>query len=441
MLTSLLTALAFAASPVEIAGTLVTTLNEPPLSVVQLPDGTVRILTADHYIQRWENRTSGWELVEQTYDPYAMRLYLEGESLLVSRYVVETSVLGAGAPLTPTTEPQKPRASVGVALTSSPGGAVIDLGEADGLYVGASVRFLRPDESGRASLVGEGFVNEIEASQAVITLLRGSEVQAGDRVETTTDTNTRLKSYPLAPQRQAPLSELGAVLRPMLPVGDLGFAMVNEAWARRSFGAPAYAELRLSPLGFGVSTGGNVSGFAGSATGGYEGRWFSAGLGAGAARVRDPFAGQITTLLIAQSARLGSYDGLSLSIRSSFVLMPAYSNECYSYYYYDQVCEDPEPTGQEFGIGDVAMRLTVPLNTRSDLFADWDIPGQLGSMWITGGINTWLVGNGDPGSLGLEVSAGYASLESRRQNRSTQLNGPVVSVGMRWRPAGGEAAR
>ncbi len=48
-------------------------------------------------------------------------------------------------------------------------------------------------------------------------------------------------------------------------------------------------------------------------------------------------------------------------------------------------------------------------------------------------MSTWLRGNGDKGSLGLQVAAGYGYLEGNPDDEYVVLSGPMVSVGGRYR--------
>ena len=89
-------------------------------------------------------------------------------------------------------------------------------------------------------------------------------------------------------------------------------------------------------------------------------------------------------------------------------------------------------TGSAFAFGGIGMRLTVPTSDRADLFVDWGT-GEAGATWATGGAAAWLRGNGDAGSVGLEVAAGYGALTGDPDEELVQLYGPLVSAGARWR--------
>lgn len=451
MLTPLLLSIALAETPVEVAGTLVTTLNEPPLVVLPLPDGEVAILTADHFVQTWANTTTGWELRSQRSEPYAATLRLVDGELWIDRYVVNAEPYAhpAGQTPSPTTGGQAMVSAiqVGTVLSVEPGAALIDRGRKDGVLIGSEVRFMRNEQvsepagsgtTARATHVGSGLVTAIEDDKAVVTLARGSEVRPSDLAECHPESSARLTGYPLAPPR-TPVAELGFIARPMLPVGALGFAMIDEAWLSVSFRRPLYAELRLAPLEFGTSADGDVFTFAGLGMGGYDGRWFSAGVGLGGASVVGDTGKTTRTLAVVQQGRLGARDGLSLTVRNSFLLMPTYATpDCYYYGYYgERDCETPERDGEAFNLGQLAMRAQVPMTGKTDLFADWGVSGSMSSEWVTGGVSTWLRGNGDPGSLGLEVSAGYGWVSKSPRyvnyNRYLRLNGPIISVGIRYR--------
>ena len=261
----------------------------------------------------------------------------------------------------------------------------------------------------------------------------------------------------LAPARLDRLGEAGFVVRPMLPLDTLGLAFVNEAWASWTFAGPWYVEARLSPLGLGWSQDGNPISVAGVAAGGLDNRFFSVGLGAGWSMLNKELSvtnyeydmatsagGGYETIAfdevdrafsVAQQARLGARDGLNVVVRNTFVLVPEFtysSRDCVYDENYDPSCNTRERTGSAFTFGGIAMRGNVPVGARTDLFVDWGT-GKAGATWVTGGVATWLQGNGDAGSLGLEVAAGYGEVVGTPGQSSVYLNGPLVSAGARWR--------
>jgi hypothetical protein len=454
------------------------TFPEAPLSELSLPDGTTVVLTADHQVQSWAREGTGWKLVWSRAEPDGASLFLVGERVWVERHTTTAApVEGAGpgwAVSTATGTSPGSAAAVASASRSSlargavsratPGVAVVDLGRRDGLRVGSELRFLRAEEvpglSGEGSStaereVGTGTVSALEDGKAKVDISRGSRVEKGDLAE---PAPTGRAVSPLAPERLGDLGEAGVILRPTLPLDTLGVAFVNEAWASWTFDAPWYAEVRLSPAGFGWSQDGNAISVAAVAAGGLDNRWFSVGLGAGWSMLNQDVSVMKTDYAVgaedgggfyeevsfqevdrafslAQQARLGPKDGVSVTVRNTFVLVPEYSYDYSTCVYdetYDSSCVKRTDEGKAFAFGGIAMRFTLPVGQRTDLFGDWGT-GKAGATWVTGGVSTWIRGNGDRGSLALEVAAGYGEVVGSPNKRNISLGGPLVSAGVRWR--------
>lgn len=342
----------------------------------------------------------------------------------------------------------------GAVTRVEPGAVVVDRS----LPVGTEVRFFGAralsevalDGAGRTTrsveqLVGTGRVHVQEADRSLVDLGRGARVAVGDRVEVEPDAYT----YPVAPARLGGIGEAGVVLRPLLGLETVGVGFLNEAWASWAFTSPWYVQARVSPLGLGFSTDGNPLSIAGYATGGYDSRYFSVGLGAGWSMlngsavnggaalddggVSADFRDVKGAFAVVQEARLGARDGLSVGVRNTFLLVPQYT------YVYDTTSSgygETTPTvtedGQAFTYGGLAMNVQVPTGDRTDLFADWTF-GEAGALWVEGGVSTWLRGNGDRGSVAVSVAAGYGEIDAYVDERYTSLYGPMVSVGGRYR--------
>jgi len=422
---------ALAEVPVEVGGALITTLPTAPRATLQVGQDRVYLLTADQMLQRWDRQSGAWSLTEQRAEPEAAGLFLAGGGVWVERHTVTAVPLAGAAPVMQADgrppKPEAPRAAV------------------PGLSGGGSTTAERA--------VGDGRVQAIEDHQALVLLSRGSRVAAGDLVERSEEGPTSV----LAPARLDRLGEAGFVIRPMLPLDTLGVAFVNEAWVSWTFAGPWYVEGRLSPVGLGWSQDGNPLSVAGVVAGGLDNRFFSVGLGAGGSGLNKDlsvtnyrmeavsdggtlyesmqFDNVDRAFSVAQQARLGARDGLNLVVRNTFVLVPNYtydSSECVYDESYDPNCNTRKRTGSAFTFGGIAMRGSVPVGARTDLFVDWGT-GQAGATWVTGGVATWLHGTGDAGSLGLEVAAGYGEVVGSPNQSTIYLNGPLVSAGARWR--------
>ncbi|HND31483.1 MAG TPA: hypothetical protein PLA94_15885, partial [Myxococcota bacterium] len=240
--------------------------------------------------------------------------------------------------------------------------------------------------------------------------------------------------------------ELGLILRPFLALDKLGVGSANVAWATLVFEKPWYLSAQLSPLAVGGVTSGPAVNIAGTVSGGYETQYFSVGLGGGGSTLgptalnadarelvppEDIPAGVLT---ITQEARLGARDGLHVSVRNFFLLVPAYSCVWNDYYYgYSPTGGESgcTQTGQEFTYGGIGLDLQVPVGIRTDIVGSFTTTGS-GVLAAEGGVSTWLRGNGDKGSLGLRVGAGYGSQQTLFGGRR-ELAGPMVSVGIRYR--------
>ncbi len=388
----------------------------------------------------------------------ASAIWSDGEKVWVSvaewRAVPVDRLVVTVAPETPGAAPVAAApVNGGKILRVDPGAAVVDRS----FPVGTEVRFFGVrdleeaalDGTGRTTrpveqLVGTGRIRVQEGDRSLVDLARGARVVEGDRVEVEPGAYV----YPVAPARPSGIGEVGVVVRPLLGLETVGVGFLNEAWASWAFASPWYVQARFSPLGLGFSTDGNPLSVAGYATGGYDSRYFSVGLGAGWSMLNGSAVnanqgvddGGISTdfkdvkgaLAVVQEARLGARDGLSVGVRNTFLLVPTYT------YTYDTTTSysDYTPTvtenGQEFTYGGLAMNLQIPTGDRTDLQADWTF-GDAGALWVEGGISTWLRGNGDRGSVAVNVAAGYGSIQGYVENRTTTVYGPMVSVGGRYR--------
>jgi len=467
-------------TPVMAGDALVTTLPEPPLGVLQ-EGPAVYVLTAAGQLQRWERGEAGYALASSADYPGATGLFSAGGRPWVEVHEVKalpagtgtaTATVGATTPaVAPAAGPPSPTAA-GRVLRVDLGIAVVDLGTADGLSPGSDLRFFgtelvdvpKLDGSGMeikevARVTATGRVRVLEENRALVDLDRGGRVADGDAAEP----RDRRSHYPVGPERLGGLGETGLMIRPALALDTLGVAFINEVWATYAFETPWYATVRAAPLAFGFSRDGNPLSVAGLISGGYDARYFSLGLGAGwsmlngdpgswgrgyayaedGAGAQAPFQDVDGAFSIVQEARLGGRDGLNLSVRNTFVLVPktetVWNGSCddtedYWGYYYpeDSECWDVNDLGNEFAYGGIAMTLNVPVGTRTDLFTDWGTGGA-GATWVEAGVASWIRGNGDKGSLGISVAAGYGQLQANPNDEWVELYGPLVSLGARWR--------
>jgi len=444
---------------------------EPPAAIEVSAEGVRYELVDDGVLELWDEETDA--LLERRFTPGAVGLFLADEQAWLvyqeTRAAPVSQALSAHPAAPVASEPAAPAAPAEPAairvVRVDQGAVVIDAGRSAGLAAGDAVRFLgvevvkAPSLDGASEetreeerVVATGRVSVLEDDRALVDLQRGGRVSVGDRMEA----DPGRSRYPAAPARLNGLGELGLAVRPLLALDNLGVAFINELWASWSFESPWYVAARLSPVGAGWSRDGNPLSVAALGVGGYDQRYFSVGLGAGWSMLNsDPGRGLYLedsgggpdlefqdvqgAMAVVQEARLGSRDGVNLTVRNTFLLVPRYDTiydedgcEGYEDYYYYSDCYTVEEDGQEFAFGGIAMRIAVPTSARTDLVVDWGT-GDAGATWVQGGVAAWLRGNGDAESLGIEVAAGYGSLTGRPDDQYVQLYGPLVSVAGRYR--------
>jgi hypothetical protein len=426
------------------------TLAAPPKAAVRVGD-TLTVLTADGTVEEWSLVGTPSRSGVRT-APGAVGLFVVGGRAWVEvreTRAVQVEALAPAAvavassqtPAAPAT-PIGPRARGGKVSLANAGVAVVN---GAGLDVGNPVRFLRTEELEVPSAAGgvekrlaehevaSGIVRQVDGGNAVVDVSRGGRVRAEDRVEQRAvpgDVN-------FAPQRFDGFREVGGVVRPTLALGTLGAAVVADAWVTAGFEGPWYISARLSPVGLGASRDGAVTTVGALASGGYDARYLSVGLGAGWTMLTDvpgvPSYADVdidtpgAALSFVQEARLGARDGIHLDLRNTLVLVEGYAvTEDYSG---ETPVYTATSTGTSFEFGGIALEGWVPTGDRADIVGAV-AAGANGVFTIEAGVHSWVRGNGDTGSLGLRVAAGYAAV----QGRGTQtLAGPMVSVGARYR--------
>lgn len=490
----LFAALALAGEPVVEGGrvsldgkTVVDLGTSSPRAVLQHAD-RLYVLTATGELQTWSVAAEP-VLLARVSGPDATALFLVEGQVWVAVRETKAVPLGQFAPArggerlptdgavtvgaetagtSPAVAIAPPAKSAGTVVRVDRGVAVIDRGRASGLTTGSEIRFFGKETVRTPSLDGKGEelrevervvatgrVRVTEDARALVDLARGGRVDVGDIIEV----REGAYRYPVAPERLGGVWEAGVVVRPVLALDTVGVAFINDAWLNLNFEQPWYLQARLSPLAFGWSADGNPISVAGVLSGGYDSRYFSVGLGAGGSMLNgEPGTTQYNeaavdggfgsesqfkdvdgAFAVVQEARLGARDGLSISVRNTFLLVPI-TTVTYEYdkttgdYVYD---EDGNPTYKEtsrdqFVYGGLAMRVNVPTGDRTDLFGNWSF-GEAGEIVVEGGVSTWVRGNGDKGSIGVQVGAGYGFIEGQPDDEYVVLSGPMVSIGGRYR--------
>ncbi|HNC99446.1 MAG TPA: hypothetical protein PKW90_25155, partial [Myxococcota bacterium] len=359
----------------------------PVLAAVE-QGGQLYVLRADERLELWN--VDGTKLGELPLQG-AAGLFVAGGRVWVEQREIRALPLDVRAF---STAPPAGMGGVAPAAPAAPSESAVVLHVQSGLAevegrreTGTELRFLGSRGEGGQREVGRGRVVEVGASSSTVELDRGSVVQEGDQAE---NERRERNHYPIAPPRHG-LVELGLILRPFLALDKLGVGSANVAWAPLVFEKPWYLSAQLSPLAVGGVTSGPAVNIAGTVSGGYETQYFSVGLGGGGSTLgptalnadarelvpaEDIPAGVLT---ITQEARLGARDGLHVSVRNFFLLVPAYSCVWNDYYYgYSPTGGESgcTRTGQEFTYGGIGLDLQVPVGIRTDIVGSFTTTGS-----------------------------------------------------------------
>jgi hypothetical protein len=309
-----------------------------------------------------------------------------------------------------------------------PGEVKLDAGTEDGVEVGDRFSVFRTIEvedevDGEGAFEGRELAGVIEVvavseDSALAEIWRGDRVTMEDEVQPAEEDHETSLPFP---RRLDQLAEVSFVLRPILSVDsegvgglfDMSFTYMGSAW---------FAGLAVQPAGFGFTSAGNLFTGIAVAEGGYDGRWFGMGIGAGVAGYgakadkgwkEDEFG-----FVLSQVFRLGPRDGLNLTGRNTLI---------------------------NFEWGGAHGAIDIPLTGHTTLFLEGggSIMGYgMGAL----GVFTWLKGSGDAGSVGLSASAGFAAVWVGRDYEDEGLQepeeedgdditalGPMVSIGIDYR--------
>lgn len=275
------------------------------------------------------------------------------------------------------------------------GRVVFAAGTDEGFRPGSKVRVIsqRQAKSAPAAVLR---VVQAQLHTAVAELGRGDQVQKGDVV---VPTDEPLSEQIFFPRRAAFTSRIGFRVRPMVTATSFG-AIGHGYYSYYFKNLPISLQAELGPVG---ATSRQGAGDA-SLTAAFETDFFAIGLGAGGGK-----DSQRSGFTINQTLRLGSLDGLKLSLESS---------ELYT-----------------FGLAGLAFRaeLDVPVASRFSVFADSGLRVGTdggGSLLAFGelGFRMYWIGSGAPGTLILSVSGGFAELYL-----STTEFGPLMGFGLEWR--------
>ncbi len=367
----------------------------------------------------------------------------------------EEAVAEAVSAPTPTSLPAvatRPQTMVGHVLESAGGMVVIDLGAKHGLGRGDHVAMYRNVHvalgAGEAAqseeLLAIGKVAALSAERAQVELGRDEVVPVPALARLTREEVTASR---LLPPRPGGTWEMAITVRPFLALGSLGAGMVSDAAVGVRFDEPVHLQAVFQPLGLAFAKGGNVLSAAGNVIASYDTRLFEIGLGAGWSAVNANLdsgkqtsmaevAGDLSIdrvssgLSLAQVARLGAQDGISLLVRNTFILYK-----------------------KEFRWGDMTAAASVPVSEHSWLVGRGG-GGTAGSFFGELGLRQLLWGNGHRDSGFVSASLGFAGLSGQKERACAPMydrvtrepvdpvgkcyeevnySGPMVGLGFEWR--------
>jgi len=296
---------------------------------------------------------------------------------------------------------------------------VINLGRAAGLkrddrielFTRETVK-MGQEQAVREEVVAVGVVTLVSEGQARVRLGLNERVPVGAGAR---PTKRDITESIVAPPRADSLWELEMNLRPFLPLEELGFGMLIDASVAYRFSFPMVVMLNIEPLGFAATDENSVFTLSASLAAALDLRLFEVGIGLGASTVNDESTVD-AAFTITQRARFGALDGLHLEIHNLLL------------YYKD-----------EFHWGGISGTFQIPLASR------WWIllrggGGEVGYAFGEGGLRVRLKGNGHQGSVFLAATLGWGMASGRVYNSSwggddsVQHHGPLVGIGLEWRP-------
>jgi hypothetical protein len=301
----------------------------------------------------------------------------------------------------------------------------VSFGSRQGLRNGAHVELFErlpvPGGGEREISLAVGEVVEVSSEVAQVRLGMGEAVPARALARATTRARTESIA---APPRFGGITIVEGGVRPHLTVGALGVAVLSD-FAVTYLGESCYfARLELKPLG-GIWSAKTTTGvFAGHALLGYDHQFFALGAGIGVVRAargewredgRNSDAYNISAdmgaaLSVKQMARLGSRDGLFLSVDNAFVL-----------------------GGRRWHYAFVDIAVQIPLGKGRWLALDGSGGGLARFMQVGLGLRRLVYGTGGPRSLFLRPSVGLAAVSRAKYVESDFYYGPMVGLHAEWR--------
>ena len=229
----------------------------------------------------------------------------------------------------------------------------------------------------------------------------------------------------LFPTRQGGFAALAVTVRPLLPLGTIGAGAIAHATASYHFERPIEVGLVVEPLAGAVTNDRNVGNLGVTGFVAYDHDYFALGVGLGVTMLSELvyrndglLSGQESALLIAQLARIGSLDGLNLTIRNSFAVID-----------------------DEFDYNGTVARAQLPLTDGIKLFAG----GGAAQGFAFGelGVRFRAFGDGAADTLFVDLSAGGGAVDGAIDaadcgdgspcRLTDSYGGPLVGAGIEYR--------
>jgi hypothetical protein len=287
--------------------------------------------------------------------------------------------------------------------------------------------------------VGVLRVVAVNEGSSLAIMSRGDRLRKDDNVR---PYEPKDRQYQVFPQRLNHLGEVSLALRPLLKVDGKGRGFGGLCDATVSWwGKHYFLNFRTQPVAVGWTSDGNIVSSSILGEGGYDGRAFAVGIGAGVGLVngdmdamiaQDDYwnesgdtttrrAGTRAAFALSQTVRLGARDGLNAVVHNHFL------------YYNDKTASNKDEDDSGFIYGGTSGRFNIPLSHTIDLFMAGG-GGQMGYAFGEIGIFVWILGKGDAGSWGLSAAAGGAGIwiehpKDDLETQRTTIAGPLFSLG------------
>lgn len=257
--------------------------------------------------------------------------------------------------------------------------------------------------------------------QATSTMLGGREMPPP--AEALPQSQWRPTNRMFEPRRGG-IASAAVNVRPFLPLGTVGAGLIATVAADYHFEKPIQIGVIAEPLAGALTNDRSTGNVGATAFVAYDHELFAVGLGAGVTGLREVIyrndgrlASQNTAFLIAQVARVGTLDGMNLSVRNSFAVI-----------------------NEEFQHNGTVGRGQLPLTEGAALFASGGV--AQGFAFGELGVRLRMHGNGGSDTLFLEASAGGGNVKALvtadcgdgSRCRSTEnYGGPLVGFGVEYR--------